>query len=328
MSEVSCSSSSCLTPPGGRPGPHRSPPEINSFRDIFAGGGRTQLMQKAMLTWRKALRWATECLEAPEDLTTRTPGTLSTSSSLSSSSCSSSENERRPSVFTRLVVMWPLAWLLLPRWADEEEEVWGASSSSISHSISSSPPSSSMLTWGQEVFRSLWEIRHRCRSKPNILQHAVTWTGRSSSIDPPWSIYRRLGFPSCSSWRPSGSPALCEEARDATRWPKQSRNKTVSFPAWLRCSWPHLLSRLWSSSPSRQAVSPTNRTVSTTPSAWLRLDRVTSLSSEDDFSSMVLWGNKGGRSHSSLILAVRAFSCKKGVKRFLTWAHTQLRCTT
>lgn len=97
------------------------------------------------LTCKKALRWAVECLASPDDFITRTPGTLSTSSSLSSS-WSSSENDRRPSVFTGLVVMWPLLWLFLPRCKDDED-VGGASISSISHSISSSPPSSSVLTW-------------------------------------------------------------------------------------------------------------------------------------------------------------------------------------
>lgn len=105
----------------------------------------------------------------------------------------------------------------------------------------------------------------------------------------------------------------------------QNNPKTVSFPALLRRQWPHLLSRLWSSSPSRQAVSPTNRTVSTTPSASLRLDRVASPSS-DDFSSMVLWGSKRGRAHSSFVLAVRGFHVRK--ECFLTWVRTQLRCTT
>lgn len=105
------------------------------------------------LTWRTELRWV---LDAAGGFSTLTPGTLSTSSSLSSS-CSSRENERSPSVFTGLVLMWPLLWLLLPRW---EEEDRGASSSSISHSISSSPPSSSVLTWGQraDLAAANWEL--------------------------------------------------------------------------------------------------------------------------------------------------------------------------
>lgn len=51
----------------------------------------------------------------------------------------------------------------------------------------------------------------------------------------------------------------------------------------------NLLSRLWSRSPSRQTVSPTNRMVSTTPNAWLRLSRGSVLLSPPaDLSSTVL----------------------------------------
>lgn len=125
-----------------------------------------------------------------------------------------------------------------------------------------------------------------------------------SRLHPPWSIYRRLDLSSCSSWRLSGSRALCSKRDEETATKQGQINiNPPEYDVLLNTGWKHflfwchLLSRLWSRSPSRQTVSPTNRTVSTTPSAWLRLSRGEVPPSSYAFSSTVLQAAEEKLSH-------------------------------
>lgn len=116
---------------------------------------------------------------------------------------------------------------------------------------------------------------------------------------------------------PAAAGDLLDHQLSVNKWEQDSRFKffqqkkvlPTSF-VWRSCS--HLLSLLWSKSPSRQATRPTSRRVSITPTALLRLERVSLLSS-NDFASTVLWDEErlhvtGHFFHE--FLTVYGFQCK------------------
>lgn len=94
-------------------------------------------------------------------------------------------------------------------------------------------------------------------------------------------------------------------------------------------SWSHLLSLLCSRSPIRHTIRTTNRRLSTTPIAWLRLDRggVSSPSSFICLSTVLKFNPERRLQHIYLVfcaLGIKVRLWKKG----LTSDHTQHLCAT